>query len=199
MEQFRFKIFYIRKRIVFPYCSLILFVRPTDESKAIRKGDRVLAYTIRSTIDMVWYRDRTATLSEVTDVQADDKAVKIFLKGLTRVSLKDIIKYKFAEFEPIGPLVSDVSDTMRDELRKKAQELVFLINGEESDKLIKLLGYIADMAQMTDFISNYFVMDFKTRYRLYRQVDIQKRGEMLGETLDALIRAMTKKRIQTRS
>ena len=88
---------------------------------------------------------------------------------------------------------------MLDELRKKAQELVFLINIEESDKLIKLLGYIVDLAQMTDFISNYFVMDFRTRYRLYRQVDIQKRGEMLAETLDELIRHYDNKKEKTLS
>lgn len=194
MEQLRLKIFFLKKRIIFPYCSLIVFVRPTGESNAIRTGDRVLAYTIRSTIDVLWYRNRTATLSEVTDVQADEKAVKIFLKGLSRVSLKRIIKYKLAEFEPIGSLAVYARDSMLDELRKKAQELVFLINIDESDKLIKLLGYIVDLAQMTDFISNYFVMDFRTRHRLYRQVDIQKRGEMLAETLDELIRSMTIKR-----
>ncbi|GEM_PF-241572 len=194
MEQFRLRIFYLKKRIIFPYCSLVVFVRPTEDTRAIRTGDRVLTYTVRSTIDVLWYRNRTATLSEVTDVQTDEKSVKIFLKGLSRVSLRRIIKYKLAEFEHLAPVAVDARDSMRDELRKKAQELVFLINVEESDKLIKLLGYIADLEQMTDFISNYFVMDFRTRYRLYSQADIQIRGEMLGGTLDALIRTMTKKR-----
>lgn len=196
MEQPGLKIFYLKKRIIFPFCSLVVFVRPTEESGAIRKGDRVLAYTIRSTIDVLWHRNRTATLAEVTDVQADEKAIKIFLKGLSRVSLKRIIRYRLAEFEPAAPqsAPADARGSTRDGLRKKAQELVFLINIEESDKLIKLLSYIVDLEQMTDFISNYFVMNFRTRYRLYRQTDIQRRGEMLGEALDALIRKMSKKR-----
>lgn len=197
MEPSTHKIFYLKKQVVFPYCSLIVFVRPTDESRAIRKGDRVLAYTIRSTIDVLWYQDKTATLAEVTDVQADEKAVKIFLKGLSRVSLKRIIRYKHAEFEPAAEQAEGMGDAMRSGLRKKSQELVFLINVEESDRLIKLLNYIVDPAQMTDFISNYFIMDFRTKYRLYNQVNILKRGEMLVAALDELIRRMTKKRKKT--
>jgi ATP-dependent Lon protease len=189
-----YKIFYLKKQVIFPYCSLVVFVRPSEESKAIQKGDRVLAYTMRSSIDVIWYRGKTATLSEVTDVQEDGKAVKIFLKGLSRVSLTRIIRYKNAEFEPLAEGTGGMSEAMRNGLRKKSQELVFLINVEESDRLIKLLNYIVDPAQMTDFISNYFIMDFRTKYRLYGQPDILKRGEMLLAALDRMIGRMTKKR-----
>jgi ATP-dependent Lon protease len=194
METGPYKLFYLKKQVIFPYCSLVVFVRPTDESKAIRKGDRVLAYTIRSTIDVIWYRDRIATLSEVTDVQADGKTIRIFLKGLSRVSLKRIIRFKRAECEPVAQQADGMDDAMRDGLRKKSQELVFLINVEESDRLITLLGYIVDPAQMTDFISNYFIMDFRTKYRLYCQTDMVKRGAMLTTDLDGLLRSMTRKR-----
>jgi len=199
MASSTYKIFYLKKQVIFPYCSLVVFVRPTEESKAIRKGDRVLAYTIRSSIDVLWYRDRTATLSEVTDVQADEKTVRVFLKGLSRVSLKRIIRFKLAEFEPVAERSESMGDDMRNGLRKKSQELVFLINVEESDRLINLLGYIVDPAQMTDFISNYFIMDFRTKYRLYNQPDILKRGTMLLGTLDGLIGGMNRKRKKTGS
>jgi ATP-dependent Lon protease len=194
-----YKIFYLKKQVIFPYCSLVVFVRPSEESKSIQKGDRVLAYTIRSTLDVLWYRGRTATVSEVVDVREDGKAVKIFLKGLSRVSLKRIIRYKHAESEPLPEGTEGMSDAMRNGLRKKSQELVFLINVEESDKLITLLNYIVDPAQMTDFISNYFIMDFRTRCRLYNQPDILKRGEMLLVSLDGMIGRMTKKRKKSES
>jgi len=88
-------------------------------------------------------------------------------------------------------------NTINEELRKKSQELIFLINVEESDKLIKLLNYIFDLNQMTDFISNYFVMDFPARYRLYNETDTKKRSHMLLSELTALINRLTKKRKKT--
>jgi ATP-dependent Lon protease len=194
MEELSLKTFYLKKKVIFPYCTMAVFVRPTDESKDIKKGDQILAFTVRSTLDLLWYRNRLATLSEVMDVQADSKSVKILLKGLMRVKVTKLLNFKRAEFEFLKPQVIDHHDGSDEELRKKSQELIFLINVEESDKLIKLLNYIFDLNQMTDFISNYFVMDFRTRYRLYRETDVKKRSVMLIEELAALIERLTKKR-----
>lgn len=47
---------------------------------------------------------------------------------------------------------------------------------------------MAHLGQMTDFISNYFVTDFGDRYRLYRELQVVKRSEMLASVLDGLIR-----------
>jgi hypothetical protein len=98
------------------------------------------------------------------------------------------------EFSLVENERTESYDAIMDDLRKKSQELVFLINVEESDKLIKLLNYIVDLNQMTDFIANYFVMDFRKRYRLYNEIGVKKRGLLLIFELSELISDMTKKR-----
>jgi ATP-dependent Lon protease len=194
MEQFILKTFYLKKKVIFPYCTLAVFIRPSAESQDIKKGDRILAVTIRSSIDLIWPRKRLATLAEVMDIQADDKTVKVMLKGLGRVKVLKIIKFKHAEFKHLETQVIEPHNSINEELRKKSQELIFLINVEESDKLIKLLNYIFDLNQMTDFISNYFVLDFPPRYRLYNETDIIKRSHMLLSELTAMVDRLTKKR-----
>jgi ATP-dependent Lon protease len=197
MEQFRLRTFYLKKKVIFPYCTLVVFVRPSAESKDIKKGDRILAVTIRSSIDLLVPRKRLATLAEIMDIQIDDKTVKIILKGLSRVKILKIIKFKYAEFEYLAAQDIEPHSKIIEQLRKKSQELIFLINVEESDKLIKLLNYIIDLNQMTDFISNYFVMDFPVRFRLYNETDTIKRSHMLLSELTGLISKLTKKRKKT--
>lgn len=197
MEQFALRTFYLKKKIIFPYCTLAVFIRPSAELKEIKKGDRVLAVTVSSSIDLLWRRKRLATLAEVMDVQADNKTVKIILKGFSRVNILKFNKFKFAEFENLKVQNIEPHATIIEELRKKSQELIFLINVEESDKLIKLLNYIFDLNQMTDFISNYFVMDFPARYRLYNETDTINRSHILLSELTSLVNKLTKKRKKT--
>ena len=173
---------------------MAVFVRPTADSRDIQKGEKILAFTVRSTFDLVWHRNRLATLCEVSDITIEEKTVKLFLKGITRVRVTRIIKYKRAEYAP--PLTEQIEphESILEDLRKKSQELVFLINVDESDKLIKMLNYIVDPNQMTDFISHYFIMDFRKRYRLYIEPGIKQRSIMLKATLAELIDSMNKKR-----
>ncbi len=194
MEQLTLKTFFLKRRIIFPYCTLAVFVKPTEDSKEIRAGDRILAVPVRSTLDMVWRRERLATLSEVAEIGPEGGSIKITLKGLARATVTKFTNYRSAEFRPLPARTADTHDGINETLRKKAQELVFLINVEESDKLIKLLNYIVDLNQMTDFIANYFVMDFSARYRLYREIDVANRSKMLTVELTSLISRLTKKR-----
>lgn len=194
MEQKTLKTFFLKRKIIFPYCTLAVFIRPSAESKEIKKGDRILAVTIRTTLDLIWRKNRLATLSEVQESEPGSGGIKIVLKGLARVNVTNTIRYKFAEYEPIAPGAGDPHDAIIESLRKKAQELIFLINVEESDKLIRMMNYIVDLNQMTDFISNYFVMDFPARYRLYREIDVTRRSRLLILELTNLIDRLSKKR-----
>ncbi len=191
------KIFYLKKRILFPFCTLAVTVKLTDDSKTIKKGDRILAFTVRSTFDIIFYKNRLATLAEVTEVTNDEKTVKLMLKGLFRVRITRLIKFKNAEFSSLDLNKSESNELIMEGLRKKSQELVFLINVDESDKLIKLLDFIVDLNQMSDFIANYFIMDFTERFRIYKEIDIRKRGQLLITELTEVIDKMTKKRKKT--
>ncbi len=59
------------------------------------------------------------------------------------------------------------------------------------------MNYIIDLNQMTDFVSNYFIMDFTARFRLYKEIDAAKRSLMLVSELSNLISRLTKKRKKT--
>lgn len=197
MEQGTLQIFYLKKKVLFPYCTLNVFIKETDETKEIKKGDKILAVTMRSILDLVWMRNRLATLSEVMEVQPDPGMMKIALKGISRARIIRINRHRRADYELLGPQKIDPHETKMETLRKKAQELIFLINVEESDKLIKLMNYIADPNQMTDFIASYFVMNYPARYRLYKEVDAKQRSLMLVSELSDLIAKLTKKRKKT--
>jgi ATP-dependent Lon protease len=194
MEQVELHTFFLKKKVLFPFCTLTISISPTEGVREIRKNDRVLAVPIRTSLDLLRPRNRMATLSEVTDVRTDLGTLKISMKGLMRVKITGIVSFRKARFETLEPAAVGQHDSISDELRKKSQELIFLINVEESDKLINLLNYIFDLNQMTDFISNYFILDFRARRRLYNEPDINRRSRMLVEELTALINRLTRKR-----
>ena len=194
MTDSNLKIFYLRKRVLYPHCTLAISVPVSDGSRNIAKGDRIIAFTIRSVLDILMYRNRIATLAEVAETVADEQSVKMTIKGISRVRLKRIVKYRYAAAEAMEPGNSEPNESTGGELRKKSQELIFLINVEESDRLIKLLNYIVDLDQMTDFIANYFVMDFRDRYKIYTTADTRERSLLLISVLSHIIKTMTTKR-----
>ena len=194
MTDSNLKIFYLRKRVLYPHCTLAISVPVSDGSRNIAKGDRIIAFTIRSVLDILMYRNRIATLAEVAETAADEQSVKMTIKGISRVRLKRIVKYRYAAAEAMEPGNSEPNESTGGELRKKSQELIFLINVEESDRLIKLLNYIVDLDQMTDFIANYFVMDFRDRYKIYTTADTRERSLLLISVLSHIIKTMTTKR-----
>lgn len=193
MDEQNLKIFYLKKKIIFPNCTLPVKISSTSISKSINRGEKILAYPVRTPFDLFFYKKRLATLSEILDVKYDEKSVKINLKGIARVRLKKINKFHFAEYEQLEYSAEKNNDNLRDELRKKSQELIFLINVKESDRLINLLNYLIDIGQMTDFISNYFVINFRNRFELYDELSISERGKKLINVLDNLIIEMKKK------
>ena len=56
------------------------------------------------------------------------------------------------------------------------------------------LNYLIDLDQMTDFISNYFVIDFNNRYKLYNETNYFKRSKKLITILNSLIDEMKNRR-----
>ncbi len=193
METENTNIFYLKKKIIFPYCEINILIRESDSIKKIKKGDRVLAFPVKSILDIIFHKNRLATLSEVVNITGAESSIKFSLKGLFRTKIKKIDHYKYAEYE----IISDTSDVMKDlsdNLRKKTQELIFVINIHESDKLINLLNYIVNINQLTDFITNYFVLNFRERYSLYRELNIEKRGKNLLKIINRIIKELTLKK-----
>jgi ATP-dependent Lon protease len=194
MNQDKNHIYYLRKKIIFPYCMLNVVLEKSQASGELRRGDMIVTYPVRNFLDLFLYRKKTGTLSEITDIIQKEEKMTLALKGVIRVRLEKIdgaqhvFHTKFESVQPEDP------EPFREELRKKAQELVFLINVEESDKLIGLINYLVDLEQMTDFISNYFILNFRRRYALYRETDIARRTAMLIKFIDQVIVTIKNKR-----
>jgi len=87
-----------------------------------------------------------------------------------------------------------VNADITEKLRKKAQELIFLINVDESDKLIHLLNFISDGVQLSDFIANYFILDYNERVALLNTTDVTSRINTLLQLLTMLIDNIQHKR-----
>lgn len=183
----------LKKKVLFPHCTLAVTIGAREVTHVPAAGDRLLACPVRSLVDVVLARGRIATLAEVMEVGESDGSVSLQLKGLSRVRILRVGKDRSAEFRVVDATGADLPD-LKDTLRKKSQELIFLINVDESDKLIALLNYLVDFHQLSDFVANYFILDFKQRYRLFTETDPAARGRRLITVLDRLIDQMRKRR-----
>lgn len=193
METYNTKIFYLRSKVLFPYCNLNVNLKKSEITRDIKPGDKILAFPVKNIWDFILYRNQIATLTEVQEKKENEGIISLTLKGLIRIKLKKIINYQRAEFAIIEEEAASGDDII-EELRKKAQELIFLINVDESDKLINLLNYIVNLHQMADFIANYFILQDNKRFKLYREADIHKRINQIIKYIERLISKVQKQK-----
>jgi ATP-dependent Lon protease len=184
------RVFYVKKKVIFPRCSISVQLTRSPASEQLNTNDNIIAFPLNTYLDLLFYKRRMATLSEVTSIEPEKDRIRLQLKGLGRVRIKKMKNINLAEYEPVDDIAPPVPDSRFDELRRKAQELIFLINVEESDRLISLLNFLVDSSQMTDFIANYFVIDYKKRYRLLNEIRVVNRTKKLVVIINDLIGKM---------
>lgn len=190
-------IIYLQRQVVFPYCNLS-FRSAGRNLAGIGQGDRVVALPVRTMLDGLFPRGKPATLSEVVEIKREEGAWNIQLKGISRVTVLRAIKFRTAEYEPIEEAERPGQERLREDLRKKSQELIFLINVNESDKLIHLLNFLVSLQQLADFVSNYFILKFPRRYEVFAERDVELRARKLLFVLDELISDLKAKRERER-
>jgi hypothetical protein len=184
---------YLYRAVLFPFCNLTLSLR-MKRYGSLEAGNRVIAFPVRNIIDVLFPGGRVATLAEVVEVKQSEGAVHLQLKGLSRVRIGRVRRFFTAGFEVEEGDDKKGRKKLREELRKKSQELIFLINAEESDKLIHLLNFIVNLGQLTYFVTNYFVLRFGMRFLIYRESDPEKRAASLLAVLDELIEGFKEKK-----
>jgi len=184
------KIFFLHKKVLFPHCTINVHLRYSSFSNNLKKGDKLLAFPIKNLFDIILIKMRVATLAEIMEVENDNEKIILHLRGLTRARVKKIKNIHEASFKIISPKSDNADQELLKELRKKAQELVFLINVQESDKLIELMNFLVELNQITDFIANYFVLDYKLKKNLLNNTDIKSRSNKLLAKLNQLIKRM---------
>ena len=180
-------IFYLHKKVLFPGSTMVLKTKSAGFG-SMKAKDRILAFPIRGPLDILFSTGKMATLAEIQEIGFGNGIYTVNLHGLSRVGIGDKHGFREARFETMPPPPGMPRPEVIDELRRRAQELIFLINVAESDRLISLLNFLSDITQLGDFISNYFVVKFSKRYRIYFEPDMEKRVRCLMESLDALIR-----------
>ena len=184
------KVFFLNKKVLFPHCTTSVSLRHSAFSDSLKKGDRIIAFPIRNLFDILLIKRRVSTIAEIVDLEATEQKIILHLKGITRVHVKKIKGIHEVSYNIINTELSSSDPELLKELRKKAQELVFLINVEESDRLIELMNFLFELNQITDFIANYFVLDYKLRIELLNNTDIKKRSTRLLMKLNQLIKKM---------
>jgi len=190
MNQEIIKVFFLNKKVLFPHCTTNVRLSHSTFSDSLKKGDKLIVYPIRNIFDIILIKRRVATIAEILELESDDLKINLHLKGLARVHVKKIKGIHEASYELIKSDNSSFDPELLKELRKKAQELVFLINVQESDRLIELMNFLFELNQITDFIANYFVLDYKLRIELLNNTDIKKRSSRLLVKLNQLIKKM---------
>ncbi len=186
------RIFYSYKKILFPHCGITVPIKRKWIAQRYAQGDRVIVYPVKSVRDY-FSMNNVGVLAEVLKVELSGSMYLLSLKGLKRVKIlkrQGLWDCQYTEVDKIQTVKTD----MAEKIRKKAQELIFLINVDESDKLIHLLNYISDGAQLTDFIANYFILDYDERILLLNTIDVKQRITKIIALLTELITGIKKKR-----
>lgn len=181
------KIFYLYKKAIFPHCTINIRMRRSRHSVNIKTGDRIIVCSLRSMADILFLRRRISVLSEITEASPDGRHIKFQLKGIKRVRINNVRMFHEGECEEIPESSPQQDPLLTKELRKKAQELIFLINVNESDKLIELMNFLVDLGQISDFIANYFVLEYRMRIELLNETDVNKRSRLLLEKIQQII------------
>ncbi len=192
-EIMRLPVFFLYRRVVFPFCPLeIKSANPLPED--IGEGGEVIVMPVKNMVGLVFSRGNTGVRSQVLSAVREADHYLIKFQGIRRVHIKKVRSLKTAEFyEFLQEDERECRDVL-EQLRKKAQELIFLINTDTSDRLIRLLEYIADLSQLTDFIGNYFVLDFPRRLKLLKTLSPERRAQLLVKMLVDIISYYKKKK-----
>jgi ATP-dependent Lon protease len=186
-------VFFLYRRVVFPFCPLeIKSSSPLPDD--IGEGGEIIVLPVKNMLGLVFSRGSTGVRSQVLSVAREENHYRIKFQGIRRVQVKKVRSLKTAEFyEPAGEDEGEPRNSL-ELLRKRAQELIFLINTDTSDRLIRLLEYIPDLSQLTDFIGNYFVLDFTRRIKLIKTFSARRRAELLVKMLENIIVFYKKKK-----
>ncbi|MEW6527663.1 MAG: LON peptidase substrate-binding domain-containing protein [Spirochaetota bacterium] len=186
------RIYYSYNKVLFPHCGISLPVKTKWLANRFKPGDTVIVYPVKRLKDYV-HLTNLGVLAEVLKVELSNKLYLLSLKGLNRVRVDKRHGLWTCSYTILDEKVQ-VNTEITERLRKKAQELIFLINVNESDKLIHLLNFISDGVQLSDFIANYFILDYNERVALLNNTDVTSRINTILQLLTVLIDTIQHKR-----
>jgi len=182
---------YTSRKILFPHCTIELDWHSRYQN--MNQGDLLIIMPVFHPIrDYILHRNTFCTLAKITriDNRPDQKILEV--KGLRRVIITRRQRHGKALWHGVPELFRE-PEGLTEHLRKRAQEFVFLINIQESDRLIYLMTFITALTELSDFVAHYFILDPKRRRVLFFETNPEKRTETLIRWLDEMIRDIQKK------
>ncbi len=185
-------IIYLSKKVLFPHCTITVELKRSRFLYTLKPGDKVIVYPVKKIADFILMQG-VATLAEIVKSELSNNKYTITFKGIKRVTIDKrhgIFQCSFTEIHERAIVTNEVTE----QIRKKSQELIFLINVDESDKLIHLLNFISDAVQLSDFIANYFILDYDKRVMLLNNCDVSSRIDVILALLNDLIKNVKQKR-----
>lgn len=182
------RLFYLKKKVLFPHCTITVTLRKSGFSSALKKGEKILVFSTRYFFDILFLKKQISTLAEISEITKTSNHINLQLKGIARARITKSMGLHLAEYHVIEPDPETNKNTkIAKELRIKAQELIFIINVNESDRLIELINYLVDVSQISDFIGNYFVLDYQLRLELLNETNVKERSSKVLSKLQELI------------
>lgn len=189
------KLFYLGKKVLFPHCTISVTLKKSRLSSGLTAGEKIIVFPTRYFFDILFLRRRISTLAEIIEVEQSRSHIRLQLKGLARVKVSRARGLHLARYEIVEPdIKANKNSKIAKELRVKAQELIFIINVNESDRLIELINYLVDVSQITDFVGNYFVLDYNLRLELLNETDVYSRSRKVLAKLQELIEKISVKK-----
>lgn len=189
------KLFYLGKKVLFPHCTISVTLKKSKLSTGLTAGEKIVVFPTRYFFDILFLRRRVSTLAEIIEVEQSRNHIRLQLKGLARVQVSRARGLHLARYKIIEPdIKANKNSRIAKELRVKAQELIFIINVNESDRLIELINYLVDVSQITDFVGNYFVLDYSLRLELLNETDVYNRSRKVLSKLQELIEKISVKK-----
>ena len=182
------RLFYLKKKVLFPHCTITVTLGKSGFSSALKKGEKILVFSTRYFFDILFLKKQISTLAEISEITKTSNHINLQLKGIARARITKSMGLHLAEYHVIEPDPETNKNTkIAKELRIKAQELIFIINVNESDRLIELINYLVDVSQISDFIGNYFVLDYQLRLELLNETNVKERSSKVLSKLQELI------------
>lgn len=192
-------ILYLKERVLFPSSSMTIRLPLGDTPESFYAVDTLLAFPLRNALDRIFYKNRIAVLAEIQDREdvPNEEAFTLHLKGIRRVRIEQKVGTHRALYYPEELPKEDPHLTPVDLLRKKAQELIFLLNSDESDRLISLLNYLSEPSQLADFVANYFLRSRSVQFKLLYEKLPSRRAVILMKEIERMIRKLNKQQDTT--
>lgn len=176
----------MHNKILFPHGTIQSHSHPSKNVQ-LNVGETVLVFPFRFFLAPIFYKNHIVTVSKVIKEINSAGIPMVELKGLGRARLSNRISMHFGNYSRVSYNNIPNSDALADSIRKKAQEFVFLIDIPESDRLIYLMTFITQLNELIDFISHYFITNSQKKWKLFTELDLQKKSTMLLSILNTLI------------